>query len=217
MHTTNRLYAPSPFRVEEETEIIAFIQANSFGIVISADTQAPYATHLPMHLHISTDGDAILYGHIASANPQVESLFDTTKDVLVVFRGAHAYVSSTWYGHPNVPTWNYETVHTYGKCKQLTEAELLHLLRAQVQQYEQYQPKPLDLDTLPEGMIAGYMKEIVGFSILISRVEASYKMSQNRNDTDYENIIKHLSEAGTESAAVASRMKTLRKKEEESA
>ena len=53
-------------------------------------------------------------------------------------------------------------------------------------------------------------KGIVGFKVKIHKIEAAYKMSQNRNEKDYNNIIEKLEdESNASSVAVAQVMKNI--------
>src|SRR5690606_28043582 len=108
------------------------------------------------------------------------------------FQGPHAYISSSWYEKENVPTWNYQAVHLYGAAKLMDEAELKADLAKLMQKYEQHREHPVLWETLSSEMLEKELKGIVGFKIHVTEVQAAFKMSQNRNETDYRNIIDHL-------------------------
>ena len=108
------MYIPKLFAQQNETEIVQFIEHNNFGILINQVDQRPWATHIPFIYSKSQKGKHQITGHISKANKQWES-FENEEEVLVVFSGPHAYISSSWYDHENVPTWNYTAVHVYGK------------------------------------------------------------------------------------------------------
>ena len=88
---------------ENEPEIIEFMQKNAFATLVTQLNDKPWATHIPFVYQRNTAGEAILQGHIAKANPQWKSVADQ-KQVLVIFQGPHAYISSSWYDHENVST-----------------------------------------------------------------------------------------------------------------
>ena len=109
------MYIPAHFEASDVAWCHALIRREPFALLIGVDhTGAPFATHLPVLLDESPAPRGTLLGHVARPNPQWE-LFAPDRPVLVVFPGAHAYVSPSWYGtHPSVPTWNYVAVHAYG-------------------------------------------------------------------------------------------------------
>src|SRR4051812_36029868 len=100
------MYVPTAFAETDPAKLHDFIEAHSFGLLVSAPGGVPVATHLPLLLERSTGPHGCLVGHVARANPQWEGL--DGKPVLAVFSGPHAYVSPAWYESENVvPTWNY--------------------------------------------------------------------------------------------------------------
>ncbi|MBK8788127.1 MAG: FMN-binding negative transcriptional regulator [Chitinophagaceae bacterium] len=128
---------------------------------------------------------------MSKANPQWKD-FENDENVLVIFLSpVHSYISSSWYNHPNAPTWNYLSVHITGKLKIIEGEKLWETVRRLTNRYEQKSEHPVSLDTLPES-VQKQMNGIVGFEIRIDKVEAAFKLSQNRNDEDFENIVKQL-------------------------
>ena len=109
------MYVPSHFRVDDASELAAFMRENAFATLVSVHDGAPFATHLPV-LVDGVGASLALSGHVARANPQWTSL--DAHDVLVMFTGPHAYVSPSCYENPkSVPTWNYTAVHVYGRAQ----------------------------------------------------------------------------------------------------
>jgi transcriptional regulator len=106
--------------------------------------------------------------------------------VLVVFSGAHAYVSPSWYGqHPSVPTWNYVAVHAYGVPRVIEDpGRVRALLDRLVRTFEDGRPAPWRMDGLPDDYVSGMMRGIVAFEIPIDRLEGKAKLSQNRPASD---------------------------------
>lgn len=133
---------------------------------------------------------------MAYGNPQWRT-FETAEDVLVIFQGPHSYISSSWYEHENVPTWNYQAVHVYGKAVILTEDELKQDLTWLLQKYEKHRKNPVLWENLSPQLLEKELKGIVGFKIKIQEVQAVDKLSQNRNEADYQNIIHKLYEEKT--------------------
>lgn len=186
------VYIPKYFKVSDLDEIKRFIQTNSFGALITTKKSKPIATHLPLQLH-KEDDDYYLTGHMAYGNPQWRT-FETAEDVLVIFQGPHSYVSSSWYEHENVPTWNYQAVHVYGKARILSEEELKQDLTLLLQKYEKHRKNPVLWENLSPQLVEKELKGIVGFMIRVEEIQAVDKLSQNRNEEDYQNIINKLYE-----------------------
>jgi transcriptional regulator len=185
------MYIPKLFLNENTEEIEAFIQQNSFGILISMQDNLPVATHIPIEL-TSKNGEKFLHGHLAKANPQWKQ-FSENSEVLAIFTGPHAYVSSSWYqAAENVPTWNYVAVHVYGKIRIVEDQELWQSLKVLVDKYEKFSEKPVAIETMSEKMVENQMRAIVGFEIEITDIQAKYKLSQNRNAEDYKNVVNNL-------------------------
>lgn len=179
---------------ENETEVIEFIQKNAFATLISQVEGRPWATHLPVVLEKKSGGEAVLHGHLAKANPQWKSIREG-EEVLVTFQGPHAYISSSWYNHENVPTWNYLAVHVYGKIRIIEGEELMHHLKSLVDIYEEGRPNRVHIETMSETYVEGQIIALVGIEITITEVQASAKLSQNRDDYNYQNIIHKLEES----------------------
>lgn len=96
---------------------------NSFGTIVTTKKEKPIATHLPFGLTKQGD-DYFITGHMAYGNPQWRT-FETCENVLVMLQGPHSYISSSWYENEEVPTWNYQAVHIYGKASILDKEELI--------------------------------------------------------------------------------------------
>ena len=201
------MYTPKLYREEDREKILEFLKQNNFPALVTYDGEMPIATHLPVEIIESDDGTLTILGHMSRANPQWRS-FDE-QEVLLIFQGAHTYISPRWYDHVNVPTWNYMMVHVYGKVR-LVEGEELHsLLSRLVKNHEE--PTAYSLEALPQDFVQKEMNGVVGFAVDVTRIDAGYKLSQNRNDGDHENIIRELEGRGDEnSAAVAKSMRTMR-------
>lgn len=183
------MYIPVIYKNENQNEIEEFITNNGFAILINQTQGKPWATHTPLFLE-KRDGHIILSGHISIENPQAQSLKDE-EEVLVIFNGPHTYISSSWYDHENVPTWNYIAVHVYGKIRLLNEEETILSLKKLVDKYEKKQEKPIHIENLSSKTMR-QAKGIVAFEINATSIEAKKKLSQNRDEKNYQNIIEHL-------------------------
>lgn len=204
------MFIPNYFKNENLAEVKDFLNQNSFGILLNQTDGKITGTHIPLELDTDENGDDILVGHIAKANPQAKFLKDGD-EILAIFNGPHSYVSSSWYQKENAPTWNYIAVHVYGKIKIVEGEKLLDDLRKLVDKYEKNSKNPVSVDRMSAKTLE-QVHGIVGFSIKISEIQAAYKLSQNRNDTDYHNIVNELEQNGSpNSKEVSVLMKTMRK------
>lgn len=185
------MHVPKYFEVKDRAIIEQFIKENSFATLITKGSDYPVGTHIPIELELNENGEQVLWGHISKANPQ-SSDFEKDPGVLVVFLShIHHYISSSWYNHPNAPTWNYMSVHVHGRLKILEGDMLWESVRRLTNKYEQHSKNPVSLDTLPAS-VQKQMNGIVGFEISIDRIDAAFKLSQNRNEEDFNNILREL-------------------------
>ena len=198
------MYIPKLYREEDREKILEFLTQNNFPALVTHDGEKPIATHLPVEVIEAEDGALTIFGHISRANLQWKSFGE--QEALLIFQGAHTYISPRWYDHVNVPTWNYMIAHLYGKVR-LVEGEALYSLMSRLVQKHEVQTL-YSLEGLPEDFVKKEMKGIVGFAVDVMRVDASYKLSQNRNEKDHENIIRELEGRGDEhSIGVAKAMR----------
>ena len=200
------MYTPEIYKNENQEEIKKFLQENSFGILINQTNGKLWATHIPLELDTNENGATILSGHISKENPQWNGFIDNDQ-VLAVFSGPHSYISSSWYDHENVPTWNYIAVHVYGKIKIIEGEAVIESLKKLVDKYEQKSENPVRIEDLSQKIML-QSRGIVAFEIEITETQATRKMSQNRDEKNYQNIISELEKANTnQSVAVANEMK----------
>ncbi|NER16245.1 FMN-binding negative transcriptional regulator [Spongiivirga citrea] len=203
------MYTPKYYKNEDLDEILAFLKANSFGILVSK-TEKLLATHIPIELIQKEDKKWYLQGHVAKGNPQWNDF--KNEEVLAIFNGPHSYVSSSWYDFEEVPTWNYIAVHVYGKIRTTTEDELLTMLHALVDKYEADSKDPIKLENLSPKTIR-QIRGIVGFEIEITDIQATYKLSQSHSDHNYHNVVDELAKVPNEgSKEIAQIMKKKRSK-----
>lgn len=203
------MYIPKHFEITAMNEVRDFIRNNSFGVIVTTDKGTPTATHLPLELN-EIDGTYYVTGHFAKANPQWRTLEDQEAKVLVIYQGPHAYISSTWYEDENVSTWNYQAVHVYGTPEILSEEELKEDLKRLMWKYEGHKADGAVWENTSEET-KKQIKGIVGFKVKVEEVQAAYKLSQNRNEKDYNNVINKLSEKDDPNAhKISNAMKELK-------
>jgi transcriptional regulator len=180
------VYVPKHFEVSDPAWCHALVRAQSFALMVTADDAgAPFATHLPLLLDDTRGPLGTLRGHVARANPHWRYLA-VGRSTLVVFSGAHAYVSPAWYAtHPSVPTWNYVAVHATGTARLVEDpVQVRTLLADLVRVYEDGRPGPWSFESLTPDYVEGMQRGIVAFEIPIERLEGKAKLSQNRSAVD---------------------------------
>ena len=204
------MYIPDLYKNEDQEAIRTFLKANAFGILINQTNGKLWATHIPLELEINKEGEDVLMGHISKENPQWTA-FESNDEVLAVFTGPHSYISSSWYDHENVPTWNYSAVHIYGKIKIIDGEAVIDSLTKLVDKYEQNSKCPVRVADLSKKTMM-QTRGIVAFEIKIEEIQAQTKMSQSRDDKNYSNIISELEKTkAPHSLAVAKEMTKHRK------
>jgi transcriptional regulator len=202
------MYIPPFNRVEDRDAINAFIHAHGFATLITDKGGTPWASHLPVLL----DEDAgVVRSHMARANEQWRHLAPD-KEVLCIFSGPHAYISPSWYVEQHtVPTWNYATVHVYGVPTIVDDEVLKKIVFDTTEKYESSMPKPWKIP-LSEREINGMLKAIVGFCIRITRVEAKFKLGQNRSKEDQDKLLDALQKSpGSDNQSLARFMRAQRR------
>jgi transcriptional regulator len=185
------MHIPKIFEINDLAIIEQFIKEIGLATLISKGSKWPMGTHIPLQLVLNDKGEKVLWGHISKANDQWQD-FEKDSNVLAIFLSpVNSYISSSWYAQPNAPTWNYLSVHITGKLTIIEGEKLWESVRQLTNNYEQKMENSVSLDTLPES-VKKQMNGIVGFEIAITKIEAAFKISQNRTVEDYENIIKML-------------------------
>ncbi len=186
------MYIPKYYQETNMAEIEQLIANNGFAILVGIYNNVPVASHIPLDLNRIPTGGLILTGHISKANA-LRKCFEQNNDVLAIFTGPHAYVSPGWYNHKNVPTWNYQAVHVYGKVKLLEGDALKTTMRNLMDRYENLHAEtPTQMEDVPEKLLQTDFNGIIVFEIIVERVEAASKLSQNRDAESYDSIIEHL-------------------------
>jgi len=187
------MYTPSSFKEDNPEILFELIENNSFGVLFSQHTERPEATHLPFMVN---KRKRTLIAHFAKANKHWKKLSEE-KEILVIFQGPHTYVSPSWYVHRDeVPTWNYATVHVYGKPRLIHDSESLRKMVTELTHlHESNIESDWDLREASESFEID-LKAIVGIEIEISEMEGKFKFNQNKSKEDQEDVIKNLDNLG---------------------
>lgn len=199
------MYIP-PANLQTDPEVIhAFMAQHSFATLVTSHEGAPWATHLPFLHRAGNGGNGVLISHMARANPQWRTFAD--QEALVIFSGPHAYISPTWYvTQPSVPTWNYAAVHAYGRPRLLEDpTEIRRVLQEMITFFERTRSTPWD-GVLPDDYLEKMIRGIVAFEIPIDRLEAKFKLSQNRAPADVQGVIAALSQSSDTNETATAQM-----------
>lgn len=192
------MYIPDLYKNENVEAIRSFLKSNSFGILVNQTEGKLWGTHIPLELETNRQGKEVLFGHVSKENPQWQA-FENNNDVLAIFSGPHSYISSSWYDHENVPTWNYIAVHVYGKTRIIEGEELLFALKKLVDKYETPSKNPVKIENLSEETMK-QTNGLVAFEIEITEIQAITKLSQNRDDKNHAMIISELQKCPNQNA-----------------
>ena len=201
------MYQPPHFR-EDRTEVQhALIRAHPLGLLISAGPGGLMANLIPFLIDADESAHGTLRCHVARANPQWHEL-TTSQEALVIFQGPQAYVSPSWYATKRetgkvVPTWNYATVHAWGRPRVVDdEAWLRRQIRDLTRSQELSRANPWHVEDAPPDFVSSQLKGIIGVEIPIARIEGKWKMSQNRPEADRIGVVEGYREQGGASAAI---------------
>jgi transcriptional regulator len=188
-----KVYVPEFNRHEDRSTILAFMRANPFAILVTTAQGVPFATHLPLLVDESGE-HIVVQGHMARANAHWKSMKES-EESLVIFHGPHAYISPSLYEmQESVPTWNYAAVHVYGQPTLFSDEEFLKTtLHRMITTFE---PSYMaQWPELSEQYRSRMMKHIVGFEIRAKRLEAKFKLSQNRTKGEQARVIQCLNQS----------------------
>lgn len=195
------MYVPAHFAAEDVGELLARPQAAD---LVTMTEDGLVATFLPF-VH---EGGSLL-GHVARNNDQWSR--PVIGEAMVIVHGPDAYVSPGFYASKAehgrvVPTWNYLTAHVYGELRIHDDVEWLDaLVRRLTDLHEATEPTPWSVDDAPPAFVAGQLRAIVGVELVISRIEAKVKMSQNRPPADVDGVVAGLDARGDHAGAAAVR------------
>lgn len=198
------MYIPEFNRVRDHAEAVSFVRANPFAILVSGSDGGPFATHIPI-LARDADSQLVLHGHMAKANPHWR-LLENNQESLAIFHGPHAYISPSLYeSRESVPTWNYAAVHVYGHARVVSEPE--RLLEETREIINAFDPSYFaQWSALSDKFRYGMLKQIVGFELAATRIEAKFKISQNRSKKDQAAVIASLEQSADSAVSGIARL-----------
>jgi transcriptional regulator len=202
------MYTPDSFKVEVPA-VRRFLADQRTADLVTATAHGLVATFLPILYEPAEDNYGSIIGHVSRNNDQWR--LPVTGDALMILHGPDAYVSPSWYPSKAVhgrvvPTWNYTTAHVHGRLVVHDDPVWVEsLVRRLTDKHEQARSAPWSVDDAPPQFLATQLRAIVGLELVISRVEAKAKWSQNRSEADAEGVLKGLTASGQVDAAEAMR------------
>ena len=192
------MYIPPAFREERIETLHELIRQHPLGLLTTAGASGLLATPVPFLVYADEGNSGTLRAHVARANPHWRDL-QGVAECLVVFLGPQGYITPSWYPSKQeaqkvVPTWNYVTVHAWGKPRIVEDAAWLRRqLDDLTHARERARPQPWAVGDAPDDYIAAQMQAIVGIEIPIERIEGKWKLSQNRAEADRAGVAAGLS------------------------
>lgn len=198
------MYVPKYNQMEDRAALLAYMRAYSFAALATSGPGGLTATHLPFVIE-EEGGRITLLAHMAKANPQWRD-FAAGAEALVIFMQPHAYVSPRLYdSRQNVPTWNYVAVHAYGRPVLIEErAAKIELQQKLIRQHDA--GYLTQMAELPDSYLDAKLAAIVSFSLAVTRIDARYKLSQDKNPAERERIARELEASGDSVAAETARL-----------
>ncbi|MEZ4918477.1 MAG: FMN-binding negative transcriptional regulator [Saprospiraceae bacterium] len=204
------MYVPKHFEQKDLPALKQFIFDHPFGLLISQHDGHPMGSHIPLDLVVDPNQNWIITGHLARANDQSSGL-EEGQTALAIFQGAHHYISSQWYQHMSVPTWNFMAVHLSGKIHLQNPEETRASIQKMMQRYEPEGKSPVSLDKVPEEMLNRLYRGVQGFELRVETIQGKWKLSQNKDEESAQQVIRELESIATdESMGVAEAMRKTR-------
>jgi len=201
------MYHFSYFKEKDKEVLMSFLEEHPFAFLTGSFLSgAQVATQIPVLVE-ERDGELFLKGHFMR-NTDHHKAFIENPNALIVFTGSNTYVSASWYNNPQIgSTWNYMSVHMTGQLNFMTNDELARFMRELTLKFEKGNTNSQTIyDNLPDSFLSKMMPAIVGFEMRAEKIDNVFKLSQNRDEKSYLNIISKLEEQGGNSALIAKEM-----------
>lgn len=183
------MYIAPHFAQTRPEELQRIVREHPLGVLVTQGDGGLDADHIPFEFDPDADTHGVLLAHVARANP-VWQRCPMGSPVMVIFRGAEAYISPNWYpskheAHRQVPTWNYEVVHAHGTLTVRDDERFVRGLVARLtRRHEANEPRPWKMGDSEPGFIDGMLRHIVGIEIAITSLVGKSKLSQNKDTSD---------------------------------
>jgi transcriptional regulator len=208
------MYNYPHYKEQDKEKVIEFMSSHPFITLIGCDSKGRIeATQIPVLIE-EKEGKIFIHGHIAKKSDHHKA-FEENPNVLALFTGAHVYVSGSWYsGNPHqASTWNYISVHARGQIKFLDETALIDLLKKLSLRFENNNLQSSTIyDNLPSEYKEKLIKAILAFEIEVIELDNVYKLSQNRDEKSYDNIVQQLKQQEGDAKEIGDLMQNRRSK-----
>lgn len=201
------MYHFSYFKEKDKQAIWDFMDEYPFAFITGSYLNGDQvATQIPILIE-ERDGELYLQGHIMRNTDHHKAFIENPK-ALVVFTGFNAYVSASWYSNPQIgSTWNYMSVHVNGNVDFMSNEGLIQFMKKLTLKFENGNTQSQTIfENLSDDYLSKMLPAIVGFEIKAEKIENVFKLSQNRDEKSYLNIISKLEEQGGSSGFVANEM-----------
>jgi len=199
------MYVPKHFEETDRGVLHALIRSHPLSTWVTQSAAGLAVNHIPFLLQPDAGPHGTLVGHVARANPIWQTLAANEASI-VVFQGAEAYISPSWYSSKQqhgkvVPTWNYAVVHAQGVPRAIEDSVWLRdLVTRLTQEHESHRDVPWQVGDAPHDYIDKMLTAIVGIEIPILSLTGKWKVSQNRPRPDQEGTVAGLNESGEHGA-----------------
>jgi transcriptional regulator len=204
------MYIPPHFAVTQPEVLHRIIREHPLGALVTQGPEGLDADHLPFEFDPGAGPLGRLAAHVARSNPLWQRCPSGTP-VMVIFRGAEAYVSPSWYpskheAHRQVPTWNYEVVHAHGTLLVRDDERFVRGLVARLtRRHEAAEARPWKMSDAAPEFVDGLLRSIVGLEIAVTSLVGKAKLGQNKDLRDRLGAADMLASRGHE--ALSQRMK----------
>lgn len=191
-------YMPEHFAQHDRTQIEAFLSSNPFATIVVNLNGELWPTPLPLIYRPDGEGWGTFIAHVAKSNDMWRVGPD--EEILVIAQGPNTYITPNWYAtkaesHEVVPTWNYVSVHAWGKMTVHHDAKFKRMAVGMLTKiHESPNEQPWKMGDAPQEFLEDQLEHIVGLEISIRRIKAKWKLNQNRTDADRAGVISGLAE-----------------------
>lgn len=202
------MYNFSYFKENDSKTLCEFIDRYPLALLTGSFLSGQQvATQIPLLL-VERNGVMFLQGHVMK-NTDHYKAFLGNPEVLSVFTGPNAYISASWYSNPQIgSTWNYMSVYIKGEVRFMIEEELVQFMRRFTLKFEHGNiNSPTIYDNLPNSFLNKMMPGIAGLELKVEDMDSVFKLSQNRDEKSYRNIISKLEAQDWQSQIIAKEMK----------
>jgi len=206
------MYNLKPYKANSKEDVLPFMEDHPFAsITVCTPDGEYYSTQVPLLMDRRDDG-IYLEGHVMKDTDHYAAFTQNPK-VIVLFTGPNAYVSASWYKNPQSgSTWNYMSVQVKGKIEFMKEEELSQFMDKLTLKYETYNTSsPTYIKNLPEDYVSRLMPLIAGIKIKVDHLDHTFKLSQDKDQTSFDNIIEQLQQRDSNSKQVAAEMEKLQR------